>query len=97
VGVVRAGGVHRDGVVRALRVEATLLGGGGGVLGVAFGTVGVVLVALNTDLPLSAVLVPTNALVAAGAFAIGAAVALGGGLYPAYRAAWEPPVESLPG
>jgi len=97
IGVLRAVGIHRDQVLRTLLVEATLLGVAGGVVGVVFGTAGVVLVALNTDLPLDAVLVPTNALVALGAFAFGATVALVGGLYPAYRAAWEPPVESLRG
>ncbi|MFC7097013.1 ABC transporter permease [Halobaculum marinum] len=97
IGVLRAVGIHRDQVLRTLLVEATLLGVGGGALGVALGTVGVVLVALNTELPLAAVLVPANALVGLGAFAFGATVALVGGLYPAYRAAWEPPVESLRG
>jgi len=97
IGVLRAVGIHRDQVLRTLLVEATLLGVVGGVVGVLIGTAGVVLVALNTDLPLDAVLVPTNALVALGAFAFGATVALVGGLYPAYRAAWEPPVESLRG
>jgi len=97
IGVLRAVGVHRNEVLRTLLVEATLLGIGGGALGVVLGVVAVVLVALNTQLPLSAVLVPTNVAVAAGAFAFGAVVALVGGLYPAYRAAWEPPVESLRG
>ncbi|KPN29229.1 hypothetical protein SY89_03463 [Halolamina pelagica] len=41
--------------------------------------------------------VPTNGLVALGAFGFGVLIALVGGLYPAYRAAWEPPVESLRG
>ncbi|MXR40131.1 FtsX-like permease family protein [Halobaculum sp. WSA2] len=97
IGVLRAVGIHRDQVLRTLLVEATLLGVGGGAVGVLLGTVGVVIVALNTELPLDAVLVPTNALVALGAFAFGVAVALVGGLYPAYRAAWEPPVQSLRG
>ncbi|WP_277554849.1 ABC transporter permease [Halobaculum limi] len=97
IGVLRAVGIHRDQVLRTLLVEATLLGVGGGALGVLLGTVGVIAVALNTDLPLDAVLVPTNALVGLGAFAFGVTVALVGGLYPAYRAAWEPPVESLRG
>lgn len=97
IGVLRAVGIHRGQVLRTLLVEATLLGVGGGALGTLLGTVAVVLVALNTELPLDAVLVPTNALVGLGAFAFGAAVALVGGLYPAYRAAWEPPVESLRG
>ena len=97
IGVLRAVGIHRDQVLRTLLVEATLLGVVGGALGAVLGAVAVVAVALNTDLPLAAVLVPTNALVALGSFAFGVTVALVGGLYPAYRAAWEPPVESLRG
>jgi len=97
IGVLRAVGIHRDEVLRTLLVEATLLGVGGGALGTLLGTVVVVGIALATRLPLSAVFVPTNALVALGAFGFGVLVALVGGLYPAYRAAWEPPVESLRG
>ena len=40
---------------------------------------------------------PGNLIVPLGAFAFGVLVALVGGLYPAYRAAWEPPVEALRG
>ncbi len=97
IGVLRAVGIHRGQVLRTLLVEASLLGVGGGALGVVLGTAVVVAIALTTRLPLSAVLVPTNGLVALGAFAFGVLVALVGGLYPAYRAAWEPPVESLRG
>jgi putative ABC transport system permease protein len=97
IGVLRAVGIHRGQVLRTLLVEASLLGVGGGALGVVLGTAVVVGIALTTRLPLSAVLVPTNGLVALGAFAFGVLVALVGGLYPAYRAAWEPPVESLRG
>ena len=97
IGVLRAVGIHREQVLRTLLAEATLLGVAGGTIGTAFGTVAVVGVALTTRLPLSSVLVSTNLLVAVGAFAFGVLVALVGGLYPAYRAAWEPPVESLRG
>jgi len=97
IGVLRAVGVHRDEVLRTLLVESTLLGVVGGALGAILGTAVVVGVALGTRLPLSAVLVPTNGLVVLGAFGFGMLIALGGGLYPAYRAAWEPPVESLRG
>ncbi|WP_153952599.1 ABC transporter permease [Halosegnis longus] len=97
IGVLRAVGIHRDEVLRTLLVESTLLGVVGGALGAVLGAVVVVGVALGTRLPLSAVLVPTNGLVVLGAFGFGMLIALGGGLYPAYRAAWEPPVESLRG
>ena len=97
IGVLRAVGIHREQVLRTLLAEATLLGVAGGAIGTALGTAVVVGVALTTQLPLSSVLVSTNLLVALGAFAFGVVVALVGGLYPAYRAAWEPPVESLRG
>lgn len=97
IGVLRAVGIHRDEVLWTLLFESTLLGVSGGGLGALVGIATVVGVALNTRLPLDAVLVPTNGVIVLGGFAFGAAVALVGGLYPAYRAAWEPPVESLRG
>lgn len=97
IGVLRAVGIHREQVLRTLLAEATLLGVAGGTIGSLLGAAVVIGVALTTRLPLSAVFVPTNALVAIGAFGFGVLVALVGGLYPAYRAAWEPPVESLRG
>jgi len=74
-----------------------LLGVVGGAVGALFGVVTVILTATQTDLPLWAVLLPGNAVVPLGAFAFGVFIALVGGLYPAYRAAWEPPVEALRG
>ena len=97
IGVLRAVGVHRLQVLRVLLVEASLLGVVGGAVGAVLGTVTVVVTATQTDLPLWAVLVPGNLIVPLGAFAFGVLVALVGGLYPAYRAAWEPPVEALRG
>lgn len=97
IGVLRAVGIHRRQVLRTLLVEATLLGIVGGAVGAVAGVVAVVAVASVTRLPLWAVLLPGNAAVPLGAFAFGVLVALLGGLYPAYRAAWEPPVEALRG
>jgi len=97
IGVLRAVGIHRKQVLRTLLVEATLLGVVGGAVGALFGVVTVILTATQTDLPLWAVLLPGNAVVPLGAFAFGVFIALVGGLYPAYRAAWEPPVEALRG
>jgi putative ABC transport system permease protein len=94
---MRAVGIHRRQVLRVLLVEASLLGVAGGALGAVLGTVAVVLVAVRTELPLWAVLQPGNAVVPLGAFALGILVALVGGIYPAYRAAWDPPVEALRG
>jgi putative ABC transport system permease protein len=59
--------------------------------------VAVLLTAVWTQLPMWAVLQPGNLAVPLGAFVFGVLVALVGGLYPAYRAAWEPPVEALRG
>jgi putative ABC transport system permease protein len=97
IGVMRAVGIHRKQVLRTLLVEATLLGVVGGAVGAVLGIVAVIVTATQTDLPLWAVLLPGNAVVPLGAFAFGVFVALVGGLYPAYRAAWEPPVEALRG
>ncbi len=97
IGVLRAVGIHRKQVLRTLLVEATLLGVVGGAVGALLGTVAVVLVATQTELPLWAVLQPGNVFVPLGAFVFGVFIALVGGLYPAYRAAWEPPVEALRG
>jgi len=97
IGVLRAVGIHRGQVLRVLVVEASLLGVVGGAVGAVLGTAAVVVTALGTDLPLWAVLQPGNLVVPLGAFAFGVLVALVGGIYPAYRAAWEPPVEALRG
>ena len=97
IGVLRAVGIHRKQVLRTLLVEATLLGVVGGAVGAVLGVVTVVVTATLADLPLWAVLLPGNAVVPLGAFAFGVVIALVGGLYPAYRAAWEPPVEALRG
>jgi len=97
IGVLRAVGIHRKQVLRTLLIEATLLGVVGGAVGAVLGVLAVILAATQTELPLWAVLQPGNALVPLGAFAFGVFVALVGGLYPAYRAAWEPPVEALRG
>jgi putative ABC transport system permease protein len=97
IGVLRAVGIHRTQVLRVLLVEASLLGVAGGAVGAVLGTATVVLTATQTQLPLWAVLQPGNLAVPVGAFGFGVLVALVGGLYPAYRAAWEPPVEALRG
>jgi putative ABC transport system permease protein len=97
IGVLRAVGIHRSQILRVLLTEASLLGVVGGLVGAVLGTVTVVVTATQTDLPLWAVFVPGNLVVPLGAFGFGVLVALVGGVYPAYRAAWEPPVEALRG
>lgn len=97
IGVLRAVGIHRGQVLRTLLVEATLLGVVGGFLGATLGTIAVIITATQTELPLSAVLQPGNTVIPVGAFMFGVLIALIGGLYPAYAAAWEPPVKALRG
>ncbi|CAJ52146.2 ABC transporter permease [Haloquadratum walsbyi] len=97
IGVLRAVGIHRQQVLRTLIIESTLLGVAGGFVGACGGVITVIAVGMNTQLPISAIFVPLNALIVFIGFGFGVIVALIGGLYPAYKAAWEPPVESLRG
>ncbi|ERG97104.1 ABC transporter permease [Haloquadratum walsbyi] len=97
IGVLRAVGIHRQQVLRTLVIESTLLGVAGGFVGACGGVITVIAVGMNTQLPISAIFVPTNAIIVFVGFGFGVIVALIGGLYPAYKAAWEPPVESLRG
>jgi putative ABC transport system permease protein len=97
IGVLRAVGIHRQQVLRTLVIESTLLGIAGGLVGAVGGVITVIAIGMNTELPLSAIFVPMNAVIVFVGFGFGVVVALVGGLYPAYKAAWEPPVESLRG
>ncbi len=97
IGVLRAVGIHRQQVLRTLIIESTLLGVAGGFVGACGGVITVIAVGMNTQLPISAIFVPLNAIIVFVGFGFGVVVALIGGLYPAYKAAWEPPVESLRG
>jgi putative ABC transport system permease protein len=97
IGVLRAVGVSRWAVLRTILFEATLLG----VVGAAGGVlVTVALVAglyLATPVELWIVLDPTNGLYLLGAFAFGVLISVLGGLYPAWTAANERPVDALRG
>jgi len=97
IGVLRAVGVSRWAVLRTILFEATLLG----VVGAAAGVlVTVALVAglyLATPVELWIVLDPTNGLYLLGAFAFGVLISVLGGLYPAWTAANERPVDALRG
>ena len=97
IGVLRAVGIHRQQVLRTLIIESTLLGVAGGFVGACGGVITVIAVGMNTQLPISAIFVPLNVIIVFVGFGFGVVVALIGGLYPAYKAAWEPPVESLRG
>jgi len=96
IGVMRAVGIHRRDVLKLILTEATMLGVVGSVVGALLSAVVVgALWWYVPEIELSVVLVPSNAgylLVAAG---FGIVTSLLSGLYPAYRAANERPVDAL--
>ena len=95
IGVLRAVGYQRVDVLRIMLAEALLLGAIGGAVGAALAVVGGLLInqALLGD-P-TAVFTLTNMLYIAAAFAFGIVTALVSGLYPAWKAANERPVDAL--
>jgi putative ABC transport system permease protein len=96
IGVLRAVGVQRDTVLRLILVEAGLLGGVGGLVGVALAVLATAgLWALVPEVTAEAVLVPANARHLLVAFGFGLAVSVVSGLYPAWEAARRPPVDAL--
>jgi putative ABC transport system permease protein len=97
IGVMRAVGIHRGDVLRMLLVEAALLGAVGGVAGAALSVVAAAGLWAFTPIGIEALAAPRNAGYVVGGFAFGVIVALASGLYPAWRAAGERPVEALRG
>ncbi|UVE52505.1 ABC transporter permease (plasmid) [Haloferax larsenii] len=96
IGVLRAVGVQRIDVLRTILVEAGLLGVVGGVGGAAISglvALGLYVVVPEVTLPVVANLRTAGYLVFAVAF--GVTVSLASGLYPAWRAANQRPVEAL--
>lgn len=95
IGVLRAVGVERGQVMRMILAEAALLGVVGGVVGSVLAVgVGAALNAYVLGDPL-ATFSPTNLLYLLLAFAFALATSLLSGLYPAWKAAGEAPVEAL--
>ena len=95
IGVLRAVGVEKRDVMRMILVEAALLGVVGAAGGV-IATVGVVaLLYVVAPIELWILLHPTNAAYLLFAFAIGVAISVVSGLYPAWKAANERPVDAL--
>jgi putative ABC transport system permease protein len=90
VGIRRSLGASRADIVQQFLAEALMLTGMGGVLGVALGALGSVLVSTYAGWP-------TALSVGAIALAMGLAVGIGVGfgLYPAFQAAHQNPVEAL--
>jgi putative ABC transport system permease protein len=95
IGVLRAVGVRKGDVLRTLVVEAALLGVLGGLVGVVISGVATLGLYQFTPLGLDVVLAPSNGGYLVLAFAFGVGIALLSGLYPAWKAANEHPVDAL--
>jgi putative ABC transport system permease protein len=96
IGVLRAVGYRKGDIVRILLLEASLLGGLGAVVGVLL-SVGVALAANAVFLGDPFAFTPTAFVYLAGAAAFGVGTSLLAGVYPAWRAANERPVDALRG
>jgi putative ABC transport system permease protein len=96
IGVLRSVGYTKVDIVRILLVEATLLGAIGAVVGGAV-SLGVALVANTVFLGDPLAFTRTAILYLLGAVAFGVLTSLVAGVYPAWRAANERPVEALRG
>ena len=91
IGIRRAIGAQRSSIVAQFLIEAAMLCGIGGIVGIAFGTLGSV--ALSTLLFQMTIL--PSAKVTAEAFALSVALGIVFGVYPAIKAANLQPVEAL--
>lgn len=95
IGVFRAVGLHKRQVLRILLAEATMLGVVGSVIGIALAlAVGVGINVFILDDP-TAIIDPRNAFYLGLSLVVGAAVSTLSGLYPAWKAANQRPVETL--
>ena len=95
IGVLRAVGVPRRAILRSMVFEAALLGVLGALGGVAVTVVLVAGLYLFTPVDLRIVLNPRNGLYLVGAFVFGVLISVVSGLYPAWKAANERPVDAL--
>lgn len=91
IGIRRAIGAQRGSIVSQFLIEAAMLCGIGGVIGILFGTVGSV--ALSTLLVKTTIYPSVK--VAAGAFGLSVALGVIFGSYPAVKASKLQPVEAL--
>ncbi|PSQ19845.1 ABC transporter substrate-binding protein [Halobacteriales archaeon QS_8_69_26] len=97
IGVMRAVGIQRVQVLKLVLAEAAVLGAVGSLLG-AVASVAILLGLYEfTVLELSVVLHPSNAVYPLVAVAFGLGTSLLSGIYPAYRAATDRPVDALRG
>ena len=92
---MRAVGVKKGEVLRMMLIEAGLLGLVGAVGGVVVSILLAAGLYLGTTVGLDILLDPTNLFYLGLAFTFGIAVSLLSGLYPAWKAASERPVDAL--
>lgn len=90
IGLRKALGATPRAIRRQFLLEASTLGLTGGVLGLAIGVVGALLLPRIVDQP-----VPVSALAALAAVAVALAIGVGAGVYPAGRAARLAPIDAL--
>jgi putative ABC transport system permease protein len=95
IGVLRAVGVSRGSILRTMLFEAALLGLIGATLGVVVTVLLVAALYLATPVELGIVLDPTNVVYLVAAFGFGVLISVVSGLYPAWKAANERPVDAL--
>jgi len=97
IGVLRAVGVTRGSILRTMLFEAALLGLVGATLGVFVTALLVGALYLATPVELAVVLHPLNAVYLLAAFVFGVLISVVSGIYPAWKAANERPVDALRG
>ncbi|MDY6775588.1 MAG: ABC transporter permease, partial [Halobacteria archaeon] len=97
IGVLRAVGGEKREVLKMLLIESSLLGVGGGILGVILSIIlglGIYQITLNSPLGVFGI---TNLLYMSLAFVFGVVTSLISAAYPAWKAANEDPVDALHG
>ncbi len=90
IGIRMAVGARRKDILQMFLIESMVLTIGGGLLGVIFGTVTTLILALSSGWEYSFHLIP-----AALGFVVSAAVGVFSGLYPSYRASRLDPITTL--
>ena len=91
IGIRKAIGAERRSIITQFLIEAAMICGIGGIIGIAVGYIGTMVV---TKLSFGLVMMPGSA-ITAGAFAISVALGIIFGMYPAIKASALQPVEAL--
>lgn len=91
IGIRKAIGAERRSIITQFLIEAAMICGIGGILGIAVGYIGTMVV---TKLSFGLVMMPGSA-ITVGAFVISVALGIIFGLYPAIKASALQPVEAL--